>query len=203
LLLPENDSCLLNENWWETYVRTLLFSLSNKDTFVFYLIIIEPSLFLHWRWALPHLPCLSIVMIINNSDNFYVYVEQHTRWLLCLHVVYFLQGFQAHGTKTSDDYRKFIAILRETQINHLYPHSSSSTVHLFRLYWFSLFIEWIFYWFLVIPADTLPIVQSAYKSMFESLLFTNMSNRYATLSNECNMKNKHNDKHFRYVFDSF
>ncbi|CAF0998003.1 unnamed protein product [Adineta steineri] len=37
-----------------------------------------------------------------------------------------LRGFQAHGTKTSDAYRKLIALIRETQITHLYPHSSDS-----------------------------------------------------------------------------
>ncbi|CAF0851191.1 unnamed protein product [Adineta ricciae] len=37
-----------------------------------------------------------------------------------------LGGFQAHGTNASDEYRKFIALIRETQIAHLYPNSINS-----------------------------------------------------------------------------
>ncbi|CAF1044259.1 unnamed protein product [Rotaria sp. Silwood1] len=37
-----------------------------------------------------------------------------------------LRGFQAHGTKVSDEYRKLIALIRETQTEHLYPHAINS-----------------------------------------------------------------------------
>ncbi|CAF1520852.1 unnamed protein product, partial [Adineta steineri] len=41
-----------------------------------------------------------------------------------------LQGFQAHGTKSSDEYRKLIALIRETQTTHLFPNSfKSKTFH--------------------------------------------------------------------------
>ncbi|CAF3335974.1 unnamed protein product [Rotaria socialis] len=40
-----------------------------------------------------------------------------------------LRGFQAHGTKTSSEYRKLIALIRETQTTHLYPHSINSKIY--------------------------------------------------------------------------
>lgn len=46
---------------------------------------------------------------------------------------FFVKGFQAHGTKTSDDFRKLIALFRETQTNHLYPHTPNSKVITIRL----------------------------------------------------------------------
>ncbi|CAF2864014.1 unnamed protein product [Rotaria sp. Silwood2] len=43
-----------------------------------------------------------------------------------IHYKHLLRGFQAHGTKVSDEYRKLIALIRETQTAHLYPHSINS-----------------------------------------------------------------------------
>ncbi|CAF4829333.1 unnamed protein product, partial [Rotaria sp. Silwood1] len=43
-----------------------------------------------------------------------------------IHFEHLLKGFQAHGTKTSDEYRKLIALIRETQTTHLFPHSIHS-----------------------------------------------------------------------------
>ncbi|UJR22262.1 hypothetical protein I4U23_025323 [Adineta vaga] len=47
-----------------------------------------------------------------------------------IHVEHLLKGFQAHGTKSSDEYRKLIALIRETQTAHLHPLSiTSKTIH--------------------------------------------------------------------------
>ncbi|CAF1430158.1 unnamed protein product [Adineta ricciae] len=43
-----------------------------------------------------------------------------------IHFRHLLKGFQAHGTKSSDEYRKLIALIRETQTAHLYPVSTTS-----------------------------------------------------------------------------
>ncbi|CAF3847161.1 unnamed protein product [Rotaria magnacalcarata] len=47
-----------------------------------------------------------------------------------IHIEHLLKGFQAHGTKSSDDYRKLIALIRETQTTHLFPHSIHSKVNI-------------------------------------------------------------------------
>ncbi|CAF1172578.1 unnamed protein product [Rotaria sordida] len=39
-----------------------------------------------------------------------------------IHFEHLLKGFQAHGTKSSDEYRKLIALIRETQTTHLFPY---------------------------------------------------------------------------------
>ncbi|CAF3380086.1 unnamed protein product [Rotaria socialis] len=43
-----------------------------------------------------------------------------------IQIEHLLKGFQVHGTKSSDDYRKLIALIRETQTTHLFPHSIHS-----------------------------------------------------------------------------
>ena len=41
---------------------------------------------------------------------------------------FIFKGFLAHGTKTSDDYRKLIALIRQTQITNLYPYTPNNEV---------------------------------------------------------------------------
>jgi hypothetical protein len=86
----------------------------------------------------------------------------------------FQQGFQAHGTKSSDEYRKLIALIRETQTTHLFPHSIDSKVISSKnksvgSYLLDLSLT-------DISTNTLFVFQSTYQSLFEKILFINMSN---------------------------
>ncbi|CAF0875300.1 unnamed protein product [Rotaria sordida] len=55
---------------------------------------------------------ICIIFFIHNRDQ--------------IHHKHLLRGFQAHGTKASDEYRKLIALIRETRTTHLYPHEINS-----------------------------------------------------------------------------